>query len=114
MGEKLDFLVAVDSHNAVLEYEREYGQSSYRNIEVYKGKSLQIELGNVHVLSGPGSYGDSDLRKIEIFWEEAGIKNYRGLNLFGIYSCDYCRMSFDEGNKTLKIMSDNGITICIN
>lgn len=111
MGSKLEDSLAMASERAAKAFEDRYGWDSYRTIAYGAGKGTKI-VDNVQVQVRPKQYGKSDLRSVDIFWEETDLKNYRQLGLYGRYSCTYNKMSFKDD--TLVIESDDGLKICIN
>jgi hypothetical protein len=111
MGKKLKFDDASNSHRAIMDYEDIYDNSGFRKILVKQNGEEKLVLDSVKVMSMAGGYGDSDLRRLDILWEESGLKNYKDRGLYGIYSADYCHIEFE--NQQLIVHSENNIDIYI-
>ncbi|HBB28298.1 MAG TPA: hypothetical protein DC000_03440 [Clostridiales bacterium] len=110
MGSKLNIGDAIKSHDALKEYVKEYGQSSYRKVLVYKNGVIFHHLNNVRIIAVDSSSG-SELNNIDIFWEDSGLPNYKMNGLFVRYSSWYCKIEFEKN--LLTIYSDNSIKIII-
>lgn len=50
---------------------------------------------------------------IDIYWDEAGIKNFRSKGLFGRYNPNFNEMILDENNNSLEIHSTDSDKIVV-
>ena len=112
MGNKLSHSQAMASERAAQAFENRYEWNSLRTISYDAGEGDTQIVNDVPVQVYPKQYGKSDLRSVNISWEDAGLKDYRKLGLYGSYSCTYNKMSFKDD--TLVIESDDGLKIYIN
>lgn len=74
----------------------------YRNVEVIDKKNYNVIFNMeipVNIEAGTEVY------KINIIWEEVGIKKFNELKLFGTYWSSYNKMSYDEVEECLIIES---------
>lgn len=67
-----------------------------------KTKDIELEL-NVKITIVYDNMG----QKINILWEDSGIKNFRDLGLFGVYWALYNTMEFDDDENVLSIYSSD-------
>jgi len=111
MSKKMDFSKQLESHGSISQYEQDYDRASNRKLVVVKNGNRILKLKDIRVTVGEGMYG-TDLKYVNINWEEAELENYKDFKLYGIYSSVYCKIEYNHS--TLVIYSDNGITIEIN
>nr|AUO31839.1 hypothetical protein [Paeniclostridium sordellii] len=107
MGNKLNVEKQFESLDAIKQlyfsWDRDTG-TNLRKVEVVDKKSNNIILDitvPVNISPGTESY------KINIVWENGGIKNFRKLKLFGVYWSQYNEMNYDELNQCLLINSND-------
>jgi hypothetical protein len=62
---------------------------------------------------GGGRADGADFYNIDIFWEDAGYKNFSDIGLYGRYATDYNKINYDLDESTLTIKGDNNIIISI-
>lgn len=100
----------IESHEAIHQYQADYGIESCRMIKVIKDNYVVLEAEGIDIIIGYGKY-NSDLREVHIHWEKAGLIDYWNYHLYGTYSSLHFKMEYIS--KTLIIYSyDIKIEIC--
>ena len=108
MGNKLPMQEAFDSHEAIKNFQKEYGSNSKRSIKVSQNGTEVLMFPDVTVIVSPGTYG-SDLSEINIVWDDAGVRDHRALGLYVVYSSVYCPMEFIRGR--LIVHGNDGMVV---
>ncbi len=108
MGSKLPLEDAIIYHEALKKFEKKFGINSKASIWVSKDGKEIFAFSDVTVIVHHGTYA-SDLYEINIVWEDAGVKDYRALGLYVVYSSEYCPMKFVRGR--LVIQGNEGMVL---
>ena len=107
---KLSLEESLKSHEAIKCFEEDYGWESFRPVKVFKKGKIKYSLDAVQIIVKHGTYG-SDLRELNILWDEGGMKDYKKKGLFYPYSSVYVKVEYI--NNVLVIHADNNIEIII-
>ncbi|RDY29777.1 hypothetical protein CHL78_000985 [Romboutsia weinsteinii] len=107
MGKKLSFEEQLESLHAIkslyFSWDRDTS-TSLRYVEVVDEETDAVILSiQVPINISPGT----ETYKINIVWENAGVKNFSSLKLFGIYWSSYNKMNYDDINECLEIYSSD-------
>lgn len=107
MGKKLSFEEQLESLDGIktlyFSWNRDTS-TNLRNVEVVDEVTGNVIFNiqvPINISPGTESY------KINIVWENAGVKDFKSLQLFGTYWSSYNKMSYDEINEYLEIESSD-------
>lgn len=108
IGKELPIEEQMQSHNAILEFSRVYGENSDRIVIVTpkEGTTHQVKA-NVKVQKS--EYAGNDLKAVEIEWDGTSVEK---LAMPGKYSSVYLRITYHHDILVIKDENVGTIEIC--